>query len=201
MSDPIHVTEFLTLTSTDAIKTTDHFRELVDIIRKEIPTFQSYHWGDRVQEPGIRQLIICFGDDPRDKYTPALLKSLDDKLNLISTSYERKFFVLNPFLPGKYFSAPYTEVIFATTKPDINLEEFNKVCNASLRPCDVFPGCYGTSWGYYIGKGEEIVMVLGWESPEHHQAFHKTDICKTTTAPFLEMVSDAKWFYIQARED
>jgi hypothetical protein len=53
------VTEIVTLTSNDAMKTTSNFQEVIALMRHStFDGLQRMHWGDRVQQPGIRQWFI-----------------------------------------------------------------------------------------------------------------------------------------------
>jgi hypothetical protein len=53
------VTEIITLTSNDAMKTTSNFQEAVGLLRQtNFEGLQRMYWGDRVQQPGIRQWFI-----------------------------------------------------------------------------------------------------------------------------------------------
>lgn len=50
------VTEIITLNSNDAMKTTSNFQEAIALMRHSaFDGIQRMHWGDRVQQPGIRQ--------------------------------------------------------------------------------------------------------------------------------------------------
>lgn len=66
------VTEIITLSSNDAMKTTSNFQEAVALLRNStFDGLQRMYWGDRVQQPGIRQWfiseILTLGDSVLDQ--------------------------------------------------------------------------------------------------------------------------------------
>lgn len=165
------VTEIVTLTSNDAMKTTSNFQEVIALMRHStFDGLQRMHWGDRVQQPGIRQWFINWDRRPqRSESTAATLAQIKEKLNaIVDSPPTRRLVAFNPFPPTKCFAAPFTEVIISTVKPETNLNEFDKIVDASLDVCHDFKGCYGTAWGYVVDPegANEVVLLVGWESPE-----------------------------------
>lgn len=198
------VTEIITLTSNDAMKTTSNFQEAVELLRQStFEGIQRIYWGDRVQQPGIRQWFIDWDRRPQgSESTAATTAQIKEKLNaIVDSPPKRRLVALNPFPPTKCFAAPFTEIIISTVKPETDLNAFSKVVDLSLEACHPFEGCYGTAWGYVVdAEGvNEVVLVVGWESPERHVAFMKTEPAKKTTAPYLEGVEDSTVFYVQAQ--
>ncbi|KAH7930650.1 hypothetical protein BV22DRAFT_1116026 [Leucogyrophana mollusca] len=198
------VTEILTLANTEV-----NLRECAELVAKHSPGFQRSYWGERVQDPELRQWFIANAIptlsipdwDERPKNTnPEVAKTGYEKLRVgASQPSEKKLVAFKPFPPSKCFSAPITEVIYATAKPDTDLEEFNKIVDVSLKACDDFKGCYGTSWGYVLDTEREIVMVVGWENVETHVNFTKTEECRLTTGPFREVISQASMYYVKTQ--
>ncbi|KAG1755435.1 hypothetical protein EDB19DRAFT_405954 [Suillus lakei] len=198
------VTEIITLTSNDAMKTTSYFQEAVELLRQStFEGIQRIYWGDRVQQPGIRQWFIDWDRRPQgSESTAATTAQIKEKLNaIVDSPPKRRLVAFNPFPPTKCFAAPFTEIIISTVKPETDLNEFSKVVDLSLEVCHPFEGCYGTAWGYVVdAEGvNEVVLVVGWESPERHVAFTKTEPAKKTTAPYLEGVESSTVFYVQAQ--
>ncbi|KAG2156314.1 hypothetical protein DEU56DRAFT_867774 [Suillus clintonianus] len=196
------VTEIVTLISNHATKTTSNFQEVLELLRQ--PTFegiQKMYWGDRVQQPGVRQWFINWDSRPQgSESTAATMAQVKEKLDAITESPPtRRLVAFNPFPPTKCFAAPFTEVVISTIKPETDLNAFNKVVDESLEVCHDFKGCYGTAWGYVV-DASEVVLLVGWESPEHHVAFMKTEPARITTAPYLEGVEDSTVFYVQAQD-
>lgn len=199
------VTEIITLTSNDAMKTTSNFQEVIALMRHStFDGLQRMHWGDRVQQPGIRQWFINWDHRPQgSESTAATLAQIKEKLNaIVDSPPTRRLVALNPFPPTKCFAAPFTEVIISTIKPETNLNEFDKIVDASLDVCHDVEGCYGTAWGHVVDPegANEVVLLVGWESPEHHIAFMKTEPAMRTTAPYVEGVEDSTVFYVQTQE-
>lgn len=199
------VTEIVTLTSNDAMKTTSNFQEAVKLLRQSnFEGLKQMYWGDRVQEPGIRQWFINWDYRPqRSESTAATMAQIKEKLNaVIDSPVTRRLVAFNPFPPTKCFAAPFTELIISTVKPETNLNKFNKIVDKSLEVCHDFKGCYGTAWGYVVNAEgpNEIVLLVGWESPEHHVAFMQTEPARVTTAPYVEGVETSTVFYVQAQD-
>jgi hypothetical protein len=219
------VTEIITLTSNDAMKTTSNFQEAVGLLRQtNFEGLQRMYWGDRVQQPGIRQWFINWDPRPQgSEWTTATKVQIKEKLEaVVDSPPTRRVVAFNPFPPTKCFAAPFTEVIISTVKPETNLKEFDKIVDASLEVCHDFEGCYGTAWGYVVdAQGpNEVVLLVGWESPEvsthniqsvnrslshadnsqHHVAFMKTEPAMLTTAPYVEGVETSTVFYVQAQD-
>ncbi|KAG2042172.1 hypothetical protein BDR03DRAFT_854559 [Suillus americanus] len=199
------VTEIVTFTSNDAMKTTSNFQDAVGLLRRSnFEGLQQMYWGDRVQQPGIRQWFVNWDHRPqRSESTAATLAQIKEKLDaVVDSPPTRRLVAFNPFPPTKCFAAPFTEVIISTVKPETNLNEFNKIVDASLDVCHGFEGCYGTAWGYVVNAegANEVVLLLGWESPEHHVAFMKTEPARVTTAPYVEGVETSTVFYVQAQD-
>ncbi|KAG2155053.1 uncharacterized protein EDB93DRAFT_1248009 [Suillus bovinus] len=198
------VTEIVTLTSNDAMKTTSNFQEAVELLRQtSFDGLQQMYWGDRVQQPEIRQWFINWSHRPqRSESTAAAMAQIKEKLGAVVDSPPRRRLVaFNPFPPTKCFAAPFTEVIISIVKPETDLDEFNKIVDASLEVCHDVEGCYGTAWGYVVDTedAKEAVLLVGWESPEHHVAFMKTEPARITTAPYVEGVKESTVFYVQAQ--
>ncbi|KAG1851755.1 hypothetical protein C8R48DRAFT_725325 [Suillus tomentosus] len=199
------VTEILTLTSNDAMKTTPKFQEAIELLRQStLDGLQQMYWGDRVQQPGIRQWFINWDRRPqRSESTAPIAAQIKEKLEaVVDSPPTRRLVAFNPYPPTKCFAAPFTEVIISTVKPETDLNEFSKIVDASLEVCHDFKGCYGTAWGYVVGSehAKEVVLLLGWESPEHHVAFMKTEPARITTAPYAEGVEDSTVFYVQSQD-
>ncbi|KAH7930647.1 hypothetical protein BV22DRAFT_44217 [Leucogyrophana mollusca] len=191
------VTEVLTLTSNELMSTSDNPRECAEII-KNFSGFQRLFWGNRVQEPGVYQWFIDWDERPKQA-DPEASKTVEEKLReVVSQPPERKLVAFKTFPHTHCFTAPITEVIYATAKPDTDLEEFKKVVDVSLQATEVFKGCYGTSWGYVLDTEREVMMVVGWESIEDHVSFTKTEEFRVTTDPFLELVSKSGFYYMKA---
>lgn len=198
------VTEIITLTSNDAMKTTSNFQEAVELLRQStFEGLQRMYWGDRVQQPGIRQLFIDWARRPQGSESiVATTAQIKEKLDaVVDSPPTRRLVAFNPFPTTKCFAAPFTEIIISTVKPETNLNEFNKIVDASLEVCHDFEGCYGTAWGYVVDPegANEVVLLVGWESPEHHVAFMKTEPATRTTAPYVDGVDDSTVFYVQAQ--
>lgn len=199
------VTEIITLTSNNAMKTTSNFQEAIELLRHStFDGLQRMYWGDRVQQPGIRQWFINWDHSPQgSESTAATTKQIKEKLNAISDSPPtRRLVAFNPFPPTKCFAAPFTEVLISTIKPETNLNEFSKIVDESLDVCHGVEGCYGTAWGYVVDSesANEVVLLVGWESPKHHLAFMQTEPARRTTAPYLEGVEDSTVFYVQTQD-
>ncbi|KAG1745768.1 hypothetical protein EDD22DRAFT_958468 [Suillus occidentalis] len=199
------VTEIITLTSNDAMKTTSKFQEAITLLRHStFDGLQRMYWGDRVQQPGIREWFINWDHHPQgSESTAATSAQIKEKLNaIVDSPPTRRLVAFNPFPPTKCFAAPFTEVIISTVKPETNLNEFDKIIDASLDVCHDFKGCYGTAWGYVVDPegANEVVLLVGWESPEHHIEFMKTEPAMRTTAPYVEGVEDSTVFYVQTQE-
>lgn len=199
------VTEIITLISNNAMKTTSDFQEAVKLLRQStFEGLQRMYWGDRVQEPGIRQWFIDWDHRPqRSESTAAIRAQIKEKLDaIVDSPPTHRLVAFKPFPPTKCFAAPFTEVIISTVKPETNLNEFDKIVDASLEVCHDFEGCYGTAWGYVVdGEGaNEVVLLVGWETPEHHVTFMKTEPARRTTAPYVERVEESTVFYVKAQD-
>ncbi|KAG2085708.1 uncharacterized protein F5147DRAFT_792789 [Suillus discolor] len=199
------VTEIITLTSNDAMKTTPKFQEAVELLcQSTFEGLQQMYWGDRIQQPGIRQWFINWDHHPqRSESTAAIAAQIKEKLGAVVDSPPMcRLVVFNPYPPTKCFVTPFTEVIISTVKPETDLNEFSKIIDASLEVCHDFEGCYGTAWGYVVNAkdAKEVVLLLGWESPEHHVAFMQTEPARRTTPPYVEGVEDSTVFYIQSQD-
>ncbi|KAH7916255.1 hypothetical protein BJ138DRAFT_1108904 [Hygrophoropsis aurantiaca] len=191
------LTEVLALKSNELMSSSDNLRECVELLSKNIPGFQRSFWGDRLQEPGIRQWFIDWDEKP-ENYDPEVVQKANQKLQEVVSEFPKpKFVAFRTFPHTKCFTAPITEVIYATVKPDADLKEFAKVADVSLEVTEDYQGCFGTSWGYVVGSEREIMMVVGWDSIENHVNFTKTTEFKETTDPFLELVSDSGMFYVK----
>ncbi|KAG2115441.1 hypothetical protein DEU56DRAFT_841042 [Suillus clintonianus] len=162
------VTEIITLISNHAMKTTSNFQEVLELLRQPtIEGIQKMYWGDRVQQPGVRQWFINWDRRSQgSESTAATMAQVKEKLDAIIESPPTcRLVAFNPFLPTKCFAAPFTEVIISTIKPETDLNAFNKVVDELLEVCHDFEGCYGTAWGYVV-DASEVVLLVGWESPE-----------------------------------
>ncbi|KAG2123762.1 hypothetical protein DEU56DRAFT_983753 [Suillus clintonianus] len=123
------VTEIITLISNHAMKTTSNFQEVLELLRQPtIEGIQKMYWGGRIQQPGVRQWFINWDRRPQgSESTAATMAQVKEKLDaIIESQLTRRLVASNPFLPTKYFAAPFTEVIISTIKPETDLNTFNK---------------------------------------------------------------------------
>lgn len=199
------VTEIITLISNSAMKTTSDFQEAVKLLRQStFEGIQRMYWGDRIQQPEVRQWFIDWDHRPqRSESTAAIRAQIKEKLDtIVDSPPTHRLVAFKPFPPTKCFAAPFTEVIISAVKPETNLNEFNKIVDASLEVCHDFEGCYGTAWGYVVDAegANEVVLLVGWETPEHHVAFMKTEPARRTTAPYVEGVEESTVFYVKAQD-
>lgn len=65
--------------------------------------------------------------------------------------------------PKLCFSAPVTEIIFATAKDGQDLITFGGMCDLALRTTIDQPGCTGTAWGFAKENPRVFVLLAGWD--------------------------------------
>lgn len=105
-------------------------------------------------------------DSADGKLDASTWKSVEERLAPLAAGQVDSVRVSFIGSPRKFLAAPVTEVIFATAKPEIDLEAFANTCDVALQATNESQGSYGSTRGYTSKSERDIVMVLGWESIE-----------------------------------
>ena len=83
-------------------------------------------------------------------------KSVDDILHV----------PLNPYPASSSFTAPVTEVLVATLKPDASREELEKIIDMMHKGVKLTPGALASSHGITLEDDRKYIYVCGWDAIE-----------------------------------
>jgi len=102
--------------------------------------------------------------------------------------------------PASCVTAPVTEVMMSTTKPEQDLITFGEICNVALRATAEQPGCLGTSWGYSKENPRTVISLVGWASVNAHQRFTKTEVFKISYLPYMQGITESKTIHYKFQQ-
>ncbi|KAL0950504.1 hypothetical protein HGRIS_007313 [Hohenbuehelia grisea] len=181
-----------------------------DLLRKNHLAFtniaQAFHdstacihnqaWGASVEDPETWIWLLDWESCQKTVEENAYNDMVHLLRGSVSSTLTIAHVAFDPDALKRCYSAPVTEMVFATIKPGVDTMHFESLCESIRMIACNANGCYGVSWGFTSEDHRRIVFIFGWESIQHHEAMFGSRVFEATGKSFRNSVCEAKMFRV-----
>jgi len=172
------------------------FRDLSNAAKVDTKGLHSQMLGGGIEEPEAKHWFLDW-----DAETKSGTPDFEKILSVLTSEQIRNVHVAFSEPPTPCLTAPVTQIILSTTKPEQDLITFGEICNVTLRATAEQPGCLGTSWGYTTENPRAVVLLVGWQSVDAHIKFTKTEVFKISSLPYDQGVAESKMAHYKFQQE